>query len=1016
MDIETLHPDNRDKKRVTHTKVVRKNPVTGAENSRPKIARKYATPTALPPLTAIPRSTLRLQLHKDFTFADAQARVPYFAQLGISHLYLSPILTARSGSMHGYDLVDHGTVNPELGGETGFRELVAVLREHNMGVIVDIVPNHMAVGNADNRLWLDVLEWGRNSRYANFFDIDWDVPDPVLKNRVLAPFLGKPYGDALREGELQLQFDGATGRFSVQYFEHKFPIAPNNYAQLLRLGGAELSGFSKRFRETTAQRISLRGDEFGQVCAELAASYSGGKLINSDQALDADPKIIAAIAALLTRFNEGDHALLHQLLERQHYRLSYWRNAADEINWRRFFDVIQLIGIRIQNPSAFEVVHATTFRLYAEGLIDGVRIDHIDGLSDPRTYCRRLRVRLKKLARERPPTAPGGPAYIIVEKILAPEERLPREWGVDGTTGYSFMNDVSALLHDPAGEPALTELWTELSGRSGDFDSENQRARRRILQELLAAEFNSCALALHRIARSDLHTRDWSLLAIRRVLQELLIQFPIYRTYADARGRSNADDQIMQQAIAAARVNCRAADTPLLELIGDWLGGEAPASASAGSRATRLRAIARFQQLTSPLAAKSVEDTAFYRHGKLLSRNEVGSNPAVFANSPDEFHAESVHRARYFPAALLSTATHDHKRGEDLRARLAVLSEIPQQWAAAVHRWRKFNRELKTVDKNSEQAWPLDADEYMLYQMLTGSWPLDLTIDDTLADAKALKTWCERLWQWWTKALREAKQLSSWGEPNDEYELACKTFLERLLNADVPGAGRTTEFLRDLQTFVESIAAAGAVNGLSQTLLKLTTPGIPDIYQGSEFWDFSLVDPDNRRPVDYLVRELQLEQFASIKKANPEPIRELIPGLIADWRNGGIKQHLIAQLLHLRAQHPELFANGEYVPLRVSGAKSGQVFAFARRWKNTTLVVAIARFPIQLGVSENPAIPTTIWGDTAITAPDNLIFSTKTPGHWYEPLTQTSFIMTEPQITCARAFCALPYAVLIHQL
>lgn len=935
-------------------------------------------------LTTIPRATMRLQLHPGFTFADAKARIPYFHRLGISHLYLSPILSARSGSLHGYDVVDHSTINPELGGEAGFRELVAALREHAMGVIVDIVPNHMAIGHSDNRLWLDVLEWGHSSRYANFFDIDWDVPDPVLKNRILAPFLGKPYDEALREGDIRLCFDADSGRFYAEYFEHRFPLAATTYPQLLRLAGGDLSALSKRFRETNAQRLRQRGDAFAQVCTELATSYR------------TDRAVAAAISALLQRFNdaaENDRALLHQLLERQHYRLSYWRNAADEINWRRFFDVIQLIGIRIENTAAFEIVHATVFRLYAEGLIDGVRIDHIDGLSDPRMYCRRLRARLQRLARERPPYAPSGPAYIIAEKILAPEERLPRDWNLNGTTGYSFMNDVSALLHDPNGEQPLTDLWVSLSGRSGDFDSENQRARHRILQELLAAEFNSAVLALHRIARSDLRTRDWSLLAIRRVLRELLIQFPIYRTYADARGRSNADDQIMQQAIAAARPLCRGADAPLLELLSDWLGGQAPGVAPVRSRQMRLRAISRFQQLTSPLAAKSVEDTAFYRHGKLLSRNEVGSNPAIFANSTQDFHAECVRRARFFPTALLATATHDHKRGEDVRARLAILSEIPQAWAAAVQHWRELNCAHKAASVERAHDWPLNADEYMLYQMLVGAWPFELSLDNE----PALRKFAERLQQWWTKALREAKQLSSWGEPHSDYESSCAVFLEKLLDPK-----KSQRFLSELHAFVARIAAAGAVNGLSQTLLKLTTPGIPDIYQGSDNWDLSLVDPDNRRPIDYDRRWLQLLHNA------PSSLE-----LIADWRSGAIKQHLIAQLLDVRRQHHELFTRGDYQPLPVIGERSEHVFAFVRRWKNTTLVVAIPRFPATLGVADTPVIPPSHWGDTAIVLPDHLLSSRKSIA-WYNPLSQPHVRMMESNVTCASVLSPLPYAVLIQ--
>jgi (1->4)-alpha-D-glucan 1-alpha-D-glucosylmutase len=925
---------------------------------------------------------MRLQMHKDFTFADAQAQIPYFAALGVSHLYLSPILTARSGSTHGYDVVDHSSVNAELGGEAAFRALVAALRAQRMGVIVDIVPNHMAVGNSDNRLWLDVLEWGHNSRYANFFDIDWEVPDPLLKNKILAPFLGSGYGEVLQNAELQLCFDNATGRFFVQYFEHHFPLASSNYAYLLRIGGGVLTPFAKRFRDVGSQRMSSRGDAFAALCLELANAYGSIEAIAE------------AIDKLLQRFDcHGDsgRALLHKVLERQHYRLSCWRNAADEINWRRFFDVIQLIGIRIQETAAFEVVHATLFRLYAEGLIDGVRIDHIDGLADPRRYCRRLRTRLNRLAHARPAEAPSGPAYIIVEKILAPEERLPREWQVNGTTGYSFMNDVSALLHDPNGEHALSELWTELSGRSADFERENQTARRRILQELLGSEFNSCALALHRIARSDPRTRDWSLLAVRRALQELLVQFPIYRTYADARGRSAADDQIMQQAIAAACPLCREADRPLLDLFNAWLGGEAPNRAPARGRQARLRAIARFQQLSSPLAAKSVEDTAFYRHGKLLSRNEVGSNPAVFANSPQDFHAECVRRAQYFPHAMLATATHDHKRGEDVRARLAVLSEIPEHWANTVQLWKDLNRARKIAEPGGEKLWPLNADEYMLYQMLVGSWPLNLIP----TDVAALQQLAARLQQWWLKALREAKQLSSWGEPNIDYEQACQQFLQDLLDP-----GKSYNFLGHLFDFTNSIAAAGVANGLAQTVIKMAAPGVPDIYQGCELWDFSLVDPDNRRPVNYTER-------AALLAHNATP-----HGLLNNWRNGSIKQYAINLLLQLRCTQTELFFRGDYLPLRISGPLAEHVFAFARIGASAAAIVAVIRLPHRLGISHALTLKNIDWGNTQLELKKNPQLE-KFKRQWRNISSANTQLKIGSSIRCSALFSEFPFAVLV---
>ena len=893
----------------------------------------------------LPRATLRLQLHREFDFAAARRLVPYAAALGVSHFYASPILTARAGSRHGYDIVDHGAVNPELGGEAGLRELVAALRAHGMGLIVDIVPNHMAVGGADNRAWLDVLEWGPMSRYANFFDIDWDVPDPDLARRVLVPLLGQPYGAAL--GEITLCFDAHGGRFFCRYFEHRLPLAPNSYTLLLRGNEA----FAKHLQRLRSALGPSRGVRFDECCREFADE------VRNDAALR------NAVQQLLAAYNADTsqaESRLHRLLERQNYRLAWWRTAADEINWRRFFDVIELAGIRVQDPAVFEVAHATIFRLYAEGLIDGVRIDHIDGLADPRTYCRRLRNRLARLGPQRPAGAPRGAPYVIVEKILGAYERLVRDWQVHGTTGYTFMNAVGALFHAPGGEQPLSELWARFSGRSGEFEDEEKMARRRIPQELLAADFNACAHALHKIARLDPATRDWTVLAIRRVLAEILVQFPVYRTYADARGRSAADAEIMAQTVAAARPFCRPAERELLDLIDRWLGGEAPLQVpSLAARKARLRAIARFQQLSSPVAAKSVEDTAFYRHGRLLSRNEVGANPAQFCMDRAEFDRECAMRAANFPYAMLATATHDHKRGEDLRMRLAVISEDTSAWAAAVATWSEQNRVFKSAPAGVDDAQetgstaPDAADEYMLYQMIVGAWPLELS----LADDAGLQRLAERLAAWQLKAVREAKRHTSWAQPDDAYEQGCASFLNAILDPQ-----RAPNFLCNMHRFVQRIAGAGAVNALAQTALRLTTPGVPDLYQGCEYWDFSLVDPDNRRPVDFARRTATLPSA---------PSGELLEELLAGWRDGRIKQYLIWRCLALRQRAPLLFTNGAYAAVSNVGPMSGSTdaahcFAFLRRHRRQALLVVVPRFCGGLVRDENlridaQALPALRW-------------------------------------------------------
>jgi (1->4)-alpha-D-glucan 1-alpha-D-glucosylmutase len=888
-----------------------------------------------------PHATVRLQLHRWFGFDQARRLVPYFSSLGLSHLYLSPILTARAGSLHGYDVVDYNAVNPELGGEDGLRALVAELRAHGMGLIADIVPNHMAVGQHDNAWWLDVLQWGRDSRYAGFFDIDWDVPDPLLNGRLLAPFLGKPYGLALAGGEIRLQLDTACGSFHAAYYDHWFPIAPAFYAPLLRSAGDALADIAHIFREALLPRSrSLRQAGFTAACSRLAE-------------VSRQPAKQQALSELLERYapeTAAGRLLLHQLLERQHYRLAWWRCAPDEINWRRFFDVIDLAGLRAQEPAVFEATHATPLRLYQEGLVDGLRVDHVDGLADPRRYCRELRRRLRKLAHLRPPSAPAGAAYLVVEKILAPGEQLDRDWQTDGTSGYVFMNQVGALLHDPAGEAPLRELWSRRTGGPADFAEEERRARRRIPQELLTADFNACAHALHHIARGDTATRDWSLEAIKRVLAELLVHFPVYRTYADGHGRSDADAAIMAAVAAQARRTCRPGEAALVDLIDDWLGGTPPSRCRRpADRRARLRAIARFQQLTAPVAAKSVEDTAFYRHGTLLSRNEVGADPSHFSLGVDDFHRLCAERLQRYPDAMLATATHDHKRGEDVRARLAVLSEIPQRWAEAVAQWSSLNAPLRT---QHGQTAPDATDEYMLYQMLAGAWPLELSPQQTAE----LDRFRQRLSGWQRKAIREAKRRSGWIEPNLAYEEGCEAFLQAVLQPQQPAP-----FLQSLHGFIDGIAAAGAINGLIQTLLRLTTPGVPDLYQGCELWDFSLVDPDNRRPVDFAARTQALEDTADDAE------------LLRHWRDGRIKQRLIRRLLRLRAGAPELFARGAYLPLSLQGPAAPQLLAFARVATDRALLVLTPRSAGKLLLQAGSLIPQeSNWSASELLLPPSL--------------------------------------------
>ena len=784
--------------------------------------------------SAIPSATYRLQLHKDFTFADAAARVDYFAALGVSHLYLSPILTARAGSMHGYDVVDHDSINAELGGEAGFRALAEAAKTAGLGLIVDIVPNHMAVGGADNLFWLDVLENGRDSDYARLFDIDFD--SPATDGKVLVPTLGDPYGEVLAAGDLALIWDEALGKLAIAYGPHRMPIRP-------------------------------------QDCAEI----TGGA---------------APASANLARWQEP--SALHALLERQNFRLAWWRTAGDLINWRRFFDVNELAGLRIEDEAVFEQVHAVTLRLYAEGLIDGVRIDHVDGLADPAAYLEKLNDRLDSLTSSRPEGAPRDGPYVVVEKILGHGEALEPSWPVHGTTGYDFMNQVSAVQHEARGEGVLDEYWETVSGRSPDFAPEEAIARPEILQTAFAGQLGACARAFAAIAGADRATRDLGVETLRRALVGLITRLGVYRSYSI--GAPHELEPAIVGAFDAARA-ALPADRPGLDFIQAVLGGHG------GNEAGRAEAVRRLNQLAAPVAAKAVEDTAFYRYSRLLSRNDVGFEAGRLAMPVEAFIASGRTRASLAPRAMLTTATHDHKRGEDVRARLAVLSELPDTWRATVRDWFALTEDDRIAKD----------DAYALFQTLVGAWPLTLAPDDRAG----LAAFADRVVGWREKSLREAKLRSSWAVPDADYEAANQDWLRQLLDP-----GQSAAFLESLSAFVARIAPAGAINSLVQTALRCAWPGVPDLYQGCELWDFSLVDPDNRRPVDYDLRARLLVEASR------------------DWTSGGVKQAMIARLLGLRRADPALFTVGALAPIPARGNRAGHILAFERNLDGRRLTVA----------------------------------------------------------------------------
>ncbi len=884
----------------------------------------------------LPLATLRLQCHRGFSLRDAARVVPYAARLGVSHLYLSPLFTARPGSTHGYDVIDPNRVNPELGGEAALRQLVAALRANGMGLILDIVPNHMAVGGGwgggGNAWWQDVLEWGRASPYAAFFDIDWQPPAQYLRGKVLAPFLGRPYAQCLAEGDIRLAFDAEEGRLVATYFEHAFPLAPRDYPAVLGEGDAALAAIVRPLAAIASSRRF-------RATARNVAAVTRQRL--------RDPALAAAIARALARFDTrhpAGQARLHRLLARQGYRLAWWR-AADDINWRRFFDITGLAGLCVERPAVFEATHAGVLRLYAEGLIDGVRIDHIDGLADPAGYLRRLRRRLAEAGKQRPAAAPPGPAGIWVEKILAPGETLPPRWETLGTTGYDFMDQVGAVLHDPSGAAALTRIWREATGSAAAFAAEGHAARRQVLCETLPAEMAAAAAALQESLRDDPTGGDDGLASVRRVLAALVAAFPVYRIYARVGCASDADRAVLARAADAARPALARTDHDLLARMARWLLGDGQGTLSGAARARLRRAMRRFQQLTAPVAAKAVEDTAFYRYGRLISRNEVGSDPDRLALTPAAFHAAMAARRARSPHALLATATHDHKRGEDTRARLAVLSEMPELWAECLTAWRR-----RTAAWRRDGA-PETADTVILFQTILGAWPLDLAADDE----RGLAAFAARLATWQEKALREAKRRSHWAAPDLEYERRCRDFLARVL-APAPAGGLAVE----LAAMVARLAPAGALNSLAQTTLRLTSPGIPDLYQGTEIWDFSLVDPDNRRPVDFTALA------AGLDEASPA---DHLP----HWRDGRVKQALICRLLRLRGRFPALFAEGSYLPLSLTGRHAGHALAFARCHREQTLVVVATRLAAPLlGVAQQPLVAPSAWEETALCLPERL--------------------------------------------
>jgi (1->4)-alpha-D-glucan 1-alpha-D-glucosylmutase len=915
-----------------------------------------------------PRATYRLQLNSAFGFAAAAALAPYLRRLCVTHVYTSPILKARPGSMHGYDIVAHDTLNPELGDAAQFDAMVAAFRAAGLRLLVDFVPNHMGVGGADNPLWLDVLEWGPESAYGGWFDIDWEPHRGYLHEKLLVPVLSEQYGIELDAGKLVLKLDEAAGELAVwAYDHHKLPLCPLTYGEVLGDRHPTLENLGDEFGALREWRPQV-----GRRAAELKRTLAA--------AARDDVDVRSSLAAAIERVNRPDDDCVRRALDavigKQYWRAAHFRVAGDDINYRRFFNINDLAGLRIELPEVFEHVHAFVLELLAKGAIDGLRIDHIDGLLEPRAYLERLR---RALARAGVPDC-----YVVVEKILARGETLPESWPVSGTTGYEFGSAVLQSLVDPAGERPLARLYRELTDEREPFADLVHAAKLKIMRNEMASEVNVLARDAARVARQNPRTADFTHGLLRTALREIIASFPVYRTYVDGTGRCTQTDlEHLGEALAAARRRAAVElDTSVFAFLARLLTGklvEAPRSGF--SRAAVLRCAMKVQQLSGPVMAKGLEDTAFYRYNRFIALNEVGGDPQRIGGTVDELHALNGERALRWPHGLSATATHDTKRGEDARGRLAVLTELPDEWAEQVASWRKTLRGTAAHDA------PPDAnDEYYFYQTLLGAWPAELC-DAQELDERSLAAFAARLRGAMTKAVREAKLHTTWAAPDERYETAVASLVDTAL------ASRA--FLAQFAPFASRVARLGVQNSLVQLALKLTAPGVPDIYQGTETWDLSLVDPDNRRPVDFAHRAALLD---AVDEGLAADRVAALAQWLRHWHDGRIKLATTRVLLALRARTADVFAAGAYEPCAVTGPRAAELIAYVRRRGASVVLSAVQRFPVRAERSHD-------WRGTRILVPrdaDGLV----------DVLTGRSL---RGDLDPAELFATLPVAVLAPQ-
>jgi (1->4)-alpha-D-glucan 1-alpha-D-glucosylmutase len=981
----------------------------------------------------VPVATYRAQMHKDFTFDHAAAITPYLERLGIGDFYASPIFEARPGSLHGYDVARHDRLNPELGGWERFNAFAEVLRRRRMGLLLDIVPNHMGVGR-DALWWQDVLENGHASRYANFFDIDWNPLKPEMRNKLLLPILGNQYGEELEAKHIQVAFE--DGRFYVTYYENRMPVAPRSIPMIFfrRPIGTmpseeEAAGMPHELVDVVRELTELPPHETTDPQVQGERQQRLRELMPRLRGVLMSDAVRPIVDSALTRLNgvEGNpHSFdaLDEFLQVQPYRLAFWRTSAEEINYRRFFDVNDLVGLRMETPEVFAETHCLIRELLANRQVTGLRIDHCDGMFNPRQYLIRLQLLYlaSQCAGPRPTgetaangiertvldavrgydwSASHGPLYVVVEKILEPGEYMPREWPVHGTSGYDFVYFANNIFIQRESRKAFDALYERVLGYGMNPDEVIYRSKLQVMQNSLASEVHVLTNMLSKIAAADRHARDFTDNILEAVIRETIACFSVYRTYIDERGTyPDRDVAFIQGAIRQAKRRNPDVVGSAFDFLRDMLLLTRANNTGSQERAKDLDAqqlqfALKFQQLTGPVMAKGVEDTTFYVYNRFLSSNEVGGDTKSFGISLEQWHASNQERLEVSPDSMLTTSTHDTKRSEDVRNRLNVLSEIPDAWAGAVRRWHRVNAKLKRTLADGRVA-PDPNEEYLLYQTIAGVWPWNMD------EPGCRESLLERLQEYATKALSEAKVNLSWINPDPQYVAAVHGFLADMLTPDK--RGRETPFVQTLEKLMPQIRLFGGVNSLAQVVLKATSPGVPDFYQGMELWDFSLVDPDNRRPVDYAKRETMLAHLDELASRSGAP--GVAAAVSRDLEDGAIKLWTTAQVLRLRRDEHAVFRRGNYVSLYAAAGAEPHVIAYARQHAGKTVMVAVPRFACSLMRGELSLPLGKAWREWVLPIPAALQST-------YRNIFTGEELRVEGDMPLAQLFANYPVAVLV---